>query len=193
MSGLPAPACSFFCVPPLSALLDAQQHRAVHDQVSRLKQEIQEAQRCGPARTAACAQQQPRPAVVGSVEDKLPRSGYRACRGARARVENEVPAPLQLHYPGPHAPSGVTRGREGNNVAYCEVLPLRVDPICVGHAQMEQPVLNPRVRVQPSPVNPHLHQPRPDLLGRRGDGHCHRLHGPGFRDQVIAWKGHTYF
>jgi len=54
---------------PLSALLDAQQHRAIHDQITRLKQEVHEAQSCRPPRTGACPQQQPRPAVVRFVEE----------------------------------------------------------------------------------------------------------------------------
>lgn len=70
----------------LSALLDAQQHRAIHDQITRLKQEVHEAQYCLPPRTGACPQQQPRPAVVRFVEDELQSS----------------PVNPHLHQPGPH-------------------------------------------------------------------------------------------
>lgn len=82
----------------LSALLDAQQHRAIHDQITRLKQEVHEAQYCLPPRTGACPQQ-PRPAVVRFVEDELQSS----------------PVNPHLHQPGPHL------GRRRGNRVHTQV------------------------------------------------------------------------
>lgn len=69
---------------PLSALRDAQQHRAIHDQITRLKQDVREPQSCLPPRTGACPQQQPRPAVVRFVEDELQSSPVNPHPPARA-------------------------------------------------------------------------------------------------------------
>ena len=145
----------------LGALLDAQQHLALHDRVRQLDE--QHVGHAGDVAMRAGPGQQPAARVVDRGDDV----GAPVLDHQRARR-------VDLGQPG-----GVA-GEERQRVPRLPVLPLLVDLLGASQPAAGE-VLQPVVGVEPAAVLPDLHQPAPHPL--RGRVHGHRT---GDREQRPA-------
>jgi hypothetical protein len=168
------------------ALLDAEHHLALHHELNRTLE-------AGHQGAAAAADEQSGRVLAEGLEDERPAaarlSGGQLSIAVLDVAQDQGAARLdQRHRVGgriPSHPDHPVPDLEG-------LLELRQDPVGAVHVTADE-VLQPVVAVETAASLPELHQPRPDLGGRRMDGDRVRPDEAGPGDELVTGPGGLVF